>query len=354
MIIALILSLIVLVLQDVISWLAFFLLDGSSEVERLAKEYYDIRIWGTFASLGNYALLGWLYGIQKPKLALALRVIMNLLNIPLAIFLALNLGLGVKGTALSAISSNYVVLLMGIGFAIFYINQLVHKKILVFDNDFFRELKDPEQLFRIFKINRDIFIRTIFVFLVFSWFTALGAKQGDLILAANAVLINLYWFISYALDSCSNAAETLVGQSIGAKNPKMFFDSIRLTSLFAIVFALILTLIYFLFGDFFISCLTTNIEIKNKAMEYLPWLIFMPVVAVWCFQLDGIFFGSTETKPMRNMMLLAFLLFVISILTLPKAMGNNGLWLSLYVFMIARAVTLWAPFRALKEKLFRA
>lgn len=350
--IAFILGTVVVLLQTPIAEFSFLLLEGSSEVETLAREYFDVRIWGSYASLGNYALLGWFYGIHKPKLALILRVAMNLLNIPLAIFLALNLGLGVKGTALSAITSNYVILLIGLVFAALYIGKLHELGYVKFDKNFWEELSHQKQLFRIFKINTDIFIRTVFVLLVFSWFTSLGAKQGDLVLAGNAVLINLYWFISYALDSCSNAAETLVGQAIGAKDETMFKKAIGYSFSIAMILAVVFILIYSLLGKTFISWLTTSPEVQNTALNYLPWLVFIPLVGVWCFQLDGIFLGSTQTKDMRNMMFIAFALFVICILTLPKLLGNNGLWLSLYIYLLARAVTLYFPFRTLTKRLF--
>ncbi len=352
LIVAFIVGFAVIALQRPIAWIAFLLIEGSSEVETLARDYFDVRIWGTFASLGNYALLGWFYGIQKPKLALILRVAMNLLNIPLAIFLALHLAWGVKGTAFSAITSNYVILIAGLLFAIAHIKKLHHDGEFKFDADFFEELKHPEQLFRIFKLNSDIFIRTIFVFLVFSWFTGLGAKQGDLVLAANAILINLYWFISYALDSCSNAAEALVGASVGARDENMFHKAIKICTRMAIAFSILFSLIYLALGKVFISWLSVDAGVRTVAEQYLPWLIFMPLIAVACFQLDGIFLGSTQTRTMRNMMCIAFGIFCISILILPKYLGNNGLWLSLYLYLIARAVTLYFPFKNLRSKIF--
>lgn len=350
--IAFILGTLVVLLQSPIAEFSFLLLEGSSEVERYAREYFDVRIWGSYASLGNYALLGWFYGIHKPKLALILRVAMNLLNIPLAIFLALDLKLGVKGTAFSAISSNYVILVIGLIFAFFYIKKLNELDLINFDKNFWDELSHQKQLFQIFKINSDIFIRTIFVLLVFSWFTSLGAKQGDLVLAANAVLINLYWFISYALDSCSNATETLVGQSIGANNPSMFKKALTYSFQIAIFLVACFIIIYSLLGKTFISWLSTSTEVRETAIHYLPWLVFIPLAGIWCFQLDGIFLGSTQTKDMRNMMFIAFAAFVICILTLPKLLGNNGLWLSLYIYLLARAVTLYFPFRTLRKRLF--
>lgn len=351
LLIAFSLGIFVTIVQVPISKIAFLILDASQEVESLAKEYFHIRIWGSVATMGNYVMLGWFYGIQKPKTALVFRVAMNAINIPLAIFLVLTLKMGVAGAALAALISHIFVFILSLLIALWIMYREL-KTETGFDWSFIEHVKDKVKLLNVFRINSDIFVRTVLVFIAFSWFTGEGAKQGDTLLAVNTVLLNLFWFISYALDGFSNAAETLVGQALGAKNSKTFDDAVEKTTIMAGIFALIFLLTYLFGGEIFISLLTNIDEVKVIAVKYLPWLIFMPVVGIWCFQLDGIYVGVTQTRIMRNMMIVSFLAYAISIIFLPRFFSNHGLWSALYIFMLVRALTLWLPYEKMKKELF--
>lgn len=345
LLIAISLGTIVIILQKPISWIAFAVLNGSEEVESLAKIYYDIRIWGSIATMGNYVMLGWFYGIQKPKLALSLRVAMNALNIPLAIYLVLGLKMEVAGAAWAAFASHIFVFVISlIAAAVLFLKEMKTEDGKI-DWAFVEIVKDKAHLFRVFKINSDFFVRTILVFFAFSWFTAKGAKQGDLVLAANTVLINLFWFISYALDGFSNAAETLVGQSIGAQNKEMFDKTVKKTTVMAGYFAIAFCLVYWAFDDILLHWMTNLPEVKNAALDFMPWLVFMPIVGIWCFQLDGIYIGATETRIMRDMMIISFAAYALAINLLTLFMGNHGLWLALHIFMAVRAITLFVHFK---------
>ncbi len=354
LLIAFILSVIVIALQQLISWFAFGILNGSEEVESLAKEYFNIRIWGSFATTGNYVMLGWLYGIQRPKLALILRVLMNIINIPLAIYLALTLDWRVAGAAYSALISNYLIFALSLILVIpilkeYFADTNNQNKI---DFSFLKSVIHKSHLQQVFRINGDIFVRTVLVFSAFSWFTSAGASQGDLVLAANTILINLFWFISYALDGFANAAETLVGQAVGAKDLSMFDLTIRRSSFMALMFALIFALVYFLWGDCLLGFLTNIETVKCEAMIYMPWLVLMPLTGIACFQLDGIYTGTTSTGDMRNMMILSFMIYALAIIFLPKFLANHGLWLALHIFLIVRGISLAIPYKAMRDKTF--
>ena len=352
LLIALVLGFLVTILQQPISWIAFQLIEGSPEVEKLAQEYFNIRIWASMATMSNYVLLGWFYGIQKPKIALVLRVLMNILNIPLAIYLALNLDMGVAGVAWSAFFSHIFVFVMGVIVTIYISYTSLRQRDNSFDLGFLVPLKDINKLFQVFRINGDIFLRTVLVFVAFSWFTALGARNGDLELAVNSVLLNLFWFISYALDGLANAAEALAGQALGANNLKMFDNAVKKTFVVAFIFSLIIVLVYWLSGLYLVGFMTTLPEVKSEAAKYFPWLIIMPVAGVWCFLMDGIYTGVTETKIMRNMMIISFLIYAGFILFLPSVLGNHGLWLSLLLFMLIRGITLIIPFKKIRQDCF--
>lgn len=352
LIIAVVLGVLVMILQQPISWIAFEIIQGSPEVESLAREYFDIRIWASIATMGNYVMLGWFYGVQKPITALILRVAMNILNIPLAIYLAIGLGWGVRGAAWSAYISHVFVFVLSIIVAIVIMYQSLRREDKSFDLGFLEPLADTTKLMNVFKLNGDIFLRTVLVFLAFSWFTASGARQGDLMLAVNSVLINLFWFISYALDGFANAAESLAGQALGANNLKMFDAAVAKTLRVSFVFALLIVLVYFICGDILVGFITTLPDVKAEAGKFFPWLVLMPVVGIWCFLLDGIYTGVTETTVMRNMMVVSFVFYAIAILTLPKLLGNHGLWLALVLFMLIRGITLALPYKKIRAQCF--
>ena len=350
LLIAFSLAALVVILQELISFLAFeFFLNGSEQVEVLAKEYFSIRIWGSFATMGNYVMLGWFYGVQRPKLALALRVAMNALNIPLAIYMVLVLKWGVAGAAWSAFISHHFVFILSL-IADLVLLRKEHSKAGKIDWGFLDGVLEQAKLTRVFKINSYLFVRTVLLFIAFAWFTSAAASSSDMVLAVNTVLINLFWFVSYALDGFANAAEALVGQAFGAAKSQMFHEAVIKTSKMGLVFAAIFSLVYFFWGETILSLLTNLDSIKVEAMKFMPWLIAIPLTGIGAFQLDGIYIGMTQTRILRDMMILAFGIYAMAITILEPILGNNGLWLSLHVFLIVRAISLAVPFRKLCDK----
>lgn len=343
----------VIILQQVIAYLAFnIFLNGSQEVEALAEEYFRIRIWGSIATMGNYVMLGWFYGVQRPKLALALRVAMNALNIPLAIYMVLGLKWGVAGAAWSALISHHFVFIISIIAALVLMKKELSKNDGQIDWSFLNGVLEPSKLTRLFKINVDLFIRTVLLFTAFAWFTSAAASSSDLVLAVNTVLINLFWFVSYALDGFANAAEALIGQAFGAKNLEAFNQTVKKTSQMGLLFAVLFSLSYFFFGETLLSWLTNLDSVKIEAMKYMPWLIAIPITGIAAFQFDGIYIGLTHTRVLRDMMVISFALYAIAVLTLPELWGNHGLWLALHIFLIIRGITLLLPFNSMKKSLF--
>ncbi|MDA0771730.1 MAG: MATE family efflux transporter [Cyanobacteria bacterium] len=347
------LGIIVIIFQELISWLAFnVFLNGSEEVEALAKEYFGIRIWGSVATLGNYVMLGWFYGVQRPKLALVLRIAMNALNIPLAIYMVLGLKWGVAGAAWSALISHHFVFIISIIAAFILAKKelsMTHGQI---DWSFLKGVLESSKLTRLFKINIDLFIRTVLLFIAFAWFTSAAASRSDLALAVNTVLLNLFWFVSYALDGFANAAEALIGQAFGAKNIEAFNQTVKKTSQMGLAFAVLFALVYFFFGESLLSLLTNLDSVKIEAMKYMPWLIAIPITGIAAFQFDGIYIGLTHTRVLRDMMMISFALYALAVTLLPQYWGNHGLWLALHLFLIIRGLSLLIPFNSMKAKLF--
>jgi MATE family multidrug resistance protein len=355
LIIATSLGLLVTILQKPIEFIAFKIIHGSEEVEAIAKVYFRIRVWGSIATMSNYVFLGWFYGIQKPKLALCLRIMMNLLNIPLAIYLALTLKMGVNGVAWAAFWSQHFVCFLSYIAAFVILFEHLKKDLssnFKFDMNFLKLIFDRVKFTRLYKLNTDIFFRTLLVFFAFSWFTSKSASSSDLVLATNSVLINLFWFISYALDGFSNSAETLVGQAIGAGKVEMYRRAVKVTFVMSLVFALIFVLSYAFAGNFLVSVLTDLNSIQELAKEYMIWLVFIPIIGIPCFELDGIFFGATKTRVMRDMMFISFVVYALAMLVLPKVFANHGLWMALYIFLLVRAFTLYIHLPKIEKENF--
>jgi MATE family multidrug resistance protein len=214
---------------------------------------------------------------------------------------------------------------------------------IIFNTDKFR---------RTFVINFDIMIRSWCLVFAFWWHAAQGAKAGDVIVSANAVLINLFEVSAYLVDGFSYAAEALVGQSVGARDRERYRDAVTITTIWALVAGFVLACAIYLGGPAMIDALTTNADVRATANVYLPWVAVSAVVGVICFQLDGIFTGATRTADMRNMMVLSLIVYMAVWWIATRSLGNHGLWLALNAFFVIRAVTLGSRLEALESASF--
>ena len=334
----------VILLQGPIGWLGLNLIDASPDVERLADTYFSIRIWGAPAALTNYVVLGWFLGRQNAKAALALQVFMNGLNIGLDLLFVLDFGWGVEGVAAATIIAEYSAAALGL--------LMIARALRRVGGTWSRaSIADPARLRRLLGVNRDIFIRTLALVSAFAYFTSRGAVQGDTLLAANAVLLNFFMLLSFGLDGFAHAAEALVGSAIGARDPQVFKRVVRTTTLWAAAVAGLFALAYGTLGWLLIQALTDLPEVRDAALSFLPWIVAMPLVAIWSFQLDGIFLGATHTRALRNAMLVSLGLFLVFVWIFMPLWGNHGLWLALLLFMAARTVTLGVQYPAILRSL---
>jgi len=319
-------------LQWPIRELAFALLDGGPRVEALARTYYDVRIWAAPATLINYALLGWFIGLGRARMALVLQLVLNLTNIALCLMLVLDFGLGVQGVALGTLLAEIIASAVGLGIALRHLHRIGGRW------DFSRLLA-ADRMRRTLAINRDIMIRSAALIAVFAWFMTQGARQGEDILAANAVLMQFIAVSAYFLDGFAFAAEALVGREVGAANRSGLARVARMTTWWAAGVAAAMSVAFVLLGSTTIDILTVDPSVRMLAGAYLPWAALGPLAGVWCFQLDGIFIGATRTAEMRNAMLASLAIFFAVWWALSRY-GNHGLWASLYVHYAARTGTL--------------
>jgi len=338
LILAFMLGFAILLLQAPAGMLAFSLLRGSPAVETQAHLYFTIRVWSAPATLGVYALLGWLLGRQRTDLVLLVELVLNSINILLDLLFVLGFGWGVAGVATASVLAEYAALAVGLGLAF----RLGHR----FPWWSARaRLLARERMTSLLSVNGNVFIRTLSLVFAVALFTAIGARLGDETLAANAILMNFFAFVSYGLDGFAHTAQTLVGAATGAGSRKDYREAIRDTTLWAFILAAAASLILALLGPWLIELYSVNGLVQSTAKTYLPWMVAMPLLSVWCFQLDGIFIGATRSREMRNGMLLALLGELVALWILVPLWGNHGLWLSMMIFVTLRGLTLgvWLP-----------
>ncbi len=332
------LGLMVLILRNAAGEIAFWALEGSAAVEGYARDYYDVRVFGAPATLVNYAILGFVIGIQNTRAALLLMLILNLTNVFLDVVFVMGFGWGVEGVAAASVISEYVATIFGI---------LLVRRILT-------QMGGRWQSYRLFNrsrmktllgVNVNIFLRTLCLLLAFFHFTSTSARLGDVVLAANAVLLHFQNFMAYSLDGFAHAAEALAGSAYGAKDRKAFKSAVRASTVFAAIVAIGYCAVYGLFGSSIVAAITGIADVRSTAEEFLPWLVLTPIVSVWSFMLDGIFIGTTRTVAMRNAMFASLVVFLGAVWLFLPIWGNHGLWAALIVLMVVRALTLgfWYP-----------
>ncbi|MBT4890459.1 MAG: MATE family efflux transporter [Rhodospirillales bacterium] len=333
-------------LQRPLFWGSIALIKPSDQVAQLTDAYYSIRIWGAPAVLMGYALLGWFIGIQNTKAVLLLQLGMNVSNIILDLVFVLGFGWGVEGVA-------YATVISEVGAAIFGCWLALHHAKALGGNWNLSLIAQWEHLKKLMFLNRDIFLRTLCLQTVFVIITALGARMGDTLLAVNAVLMLFQGFMAYGLDGFAHAVETLSGHAYGARDKAAFKGAVKATTIWALIFSLPFSLVYWLFGGELIDLLTKTEDIRLVAREYLPWMVILPVLSVWSFLLDGIFFGMTRGHDMRNAMLISMLVYIVATSVLIGPYGNHGLWLAFSIFMVARAITLGMRYPAIERSIDR-
>ncbi len=318
-----------LVLQLPLASLIFGLMGGSEAVQSAAKTYFHVRLWAAPFVLGNYAMLGWLVGQARAKLALAIQVTINLVNIAATTSFVLGLGMGVAGAAAAAIIAEAVGLVMGIAIAWRLLGGRIDLPRGV--------LLDRAKLMHMLAVNRDIMVRTAALIGAFLLFTSFGARAGDVTLAANAVLNNFIMIGSFFLDGLANAAEQLCGRSFGARDKVNFSRAMRLALAWGFSFGAAVTIAFLIGGTVLIDITTTSTEVRAAARDFMWLAALAPVCGVLAYCYDGIYIGATWARDMRNLMIVAFAIYLAA-LWLSTPFGNTGLWLSLLLFLLARGL----------------
>jgi MATE family multidrug resistance protein len=330
--VAIALGLAVILLAKPILTIALLSLGGSPAVQTATAEYYWVRVLSTPFALANYVMLGWLIGLGRSGVGLFLQTFLNGLNIALNVLFVLGLGWGVAGSALGTTIGEAVTACLGVVVALRSLDRVARPSL--------SQIFDRAAIWRMVAVNRDIMIRSFTLLFAFGFFTSRGATMGDVVLAANAVLMNFYLVGGYFLDGFAAAAEQYAGRALGARYRPAFLRSIKLTLIWGYVLAALLSIVFWIGGPSAIDFMTVNEAVRQTARLYLPWVILTPIAGVLAFEMDGVFIGATWSSEMRNMMLLSLALYLAVWAVAEPLWGAHGLWLALVVFLSARGISL--------------
>lgn len=337
-VIALALALILIIGQAPLRIAFLYLIAPQPEAAVLTAIYFDIRIWSAPAVLTNFAILGWFLGLQNARVPLVLLLTINITNMVLDLWFVMGLGFDVDGIAAASVIAEYAGLAVGIAFVLRELKKIPGRYIS-------SEVFDRTQMRRTIAINGNILVRTLCLMFSFAFFTAMSARLGPLVLAANALLLNLQHFMSYGLDGFALAAEALVGKSLGMQKRRYLELAVKRCLQWTLLVALIFSGIYALIGSTTIAWLTDIESIRETAAIYLPWMILSPLVSAWSFLYDGVLIGATWTREMRNSMIFATFLVYVPAWYFLQGLGNHGLWLAFMIFMAARAISMFVYYR---------
>lgn len=329
--ISLLLALALLLLQYPIRNIAFMCMDTSEEVRQLATLYFHICIWGAPATLGLYGFTGWYIGMQNSRFPMFIAITQNIVNIAASLFFVFALKMKVEGVALGTLVAQYAGLGMACLLWLAYYRPL--RKYLLQ-----KALFDRTEMKRFFQVNRDIFIRTLCLIAVTVFFTSTGAAYGDVVLAVNALLMQLFTLFSYFMDGFAYAGEALTGKYIGAKDNQSLRLTIRHLFKWGIALSLLFTLLYGAGGKSFLGLLTNDTSVISASEEYIYWVLAIPLAGFSAFLLDGICIGATATHLMLRSMLVASASFFLLYYGLHDTLGNHALWMAFIVYLALRGI----------------
>ncbi|MFT0866686.1 MATE family efflux transporter [Pseudomonas sp. CAM1A] len=320
------------------SQLALQAMQPSEALHASTEAFFHTRLLGLPAALASYALVGWFLGTQNARAPLAILLTTNLLNIALNLWFVLGLDWGVVGSARASVIAEWSAALLGLA--------LTRPALRAYPGHIaWAALKRWQSWRPLLAVNRDIFLRSLALQLVFLLLTVQGARLGEATVAANALLLNGLMLTAYALDGLAHAVEALCGHAIGARDRSALKQALVVACGWSLIVSLVFAVLFLLGGHLFIDLQTDIASVREAAYPYLPYLAVLPLVAVWSYLLDGLFIGATRAREMRNAMLLSVAIALPLALAM-RGFGNHGLWWAFLGFMVLRAVTLgWLGWR---------
>ena len=326
-------ALILFLFKDYLLQLSLYLIDTNAKVDAEVTTYFNVRIYAAPATLGLYVFIGWFLGKQNANIPMVVTIVVNILNALLSYYLVVNAQMDTRGVALGTVIAQYIGLFISMFFFLVY-----YKKDLTIQA--FQQIVELTALKKFIGVNSDIIVRTLCLIFVLSFFKVMSAKEGEIIGAANVLLLEFMTIAAYGIDGFAFAVEAISGKYFGAKDKLNLRKSIRYCFYWGLAFGGMYAVVFFFFGINILEVLTSQQEVIRVAADYLVWLILFPVLSVVAFIWDGVFIGVTASKAMRNTMLFStFIIFIPAFYLLKLYWSNHGIWLAFTVFTLARGLS---------------
>ena len=329
--VGLFIALVLILLQYPIEQIAFTFIETIPEVQRLASTYFRICIWGAPAVLGLYSFSGWFIGMQNSRYPMFIAITQNIVNILVSLVLVYGFEMKIEGVAIGTLVAQYAGFFMAV-------SLWLHRYKAIRYHAEWRSLMDKQAMYRFFQVNRDIFLRTLCLVAVTVFFTSAGAAQGEVILAVNTLLMQLFTLFSYIMDGFAYAGEALAGKHIGANNRIGLQQMVRQLFVWGIGLSLAFTLMYGIGGEGFLKLLTNEETVITASSTYFYWVLAIPLAGFAAFLYDGIFIGATATHLMLRAMAVASAAFFLIYFGCKEAMGNHALWLAFISYLALRGI----------------
>ena len=329
--VGLFIALVLILLQYPIEQIAFTFIETTPEVQRLASTYFRICIWGAPAVLGLYSFSGWFIGMQNSRYPMFIAITQNIVNILVSLVLVYSFEMKIEGVAIGTLVAQYAGFFMAV-------SLWLHRYKAIRCHAEWRSLMDKQAMYRFFQVNRDIFLRTLCLVAVTVFFTSAGAAQGEVILAVNTLLMQLFTLFSYIMDGFAYAGEALAGKHIGANNRIGLQQMVRQLFVWGIGLSLAFTLMYGIGGEGFLKLLTNEETVITASSTYFYWVLAIPLAGFAAFLYDGIFIGATATYLMLRAMAVASAAFFLIYFGCKEAMGNHALWLAFISYLALRGI----------------
>ena len=328
-------SLLLILCQKYIFIIALNIFELSDETTKYFKEYFELRIYSSFGELSIFIITGVFIGLQRTTISSIAIGFFSITNILFSVVFVIYYNLDVQGVALGTVISSTLTAIIFLTYTFYELQKFTSIKINV------AKIFNIKEIQKLFSINLDIFIRSALLTFSFIFFTYLGNTIGEDVVAANTILLNLIMLSAFILDAYAFSTEGIVGYSIGSKNKTLLTNVIKNSFILSATTGLLISIIYLFGKNQFISIMTDLPDIKNLSLAYSYWVIFIPFISSFCFQFDGIFIGASQTKELRNAMIVSVTIYIVCAIFLADTFSNTGLWISICIFFILRALSLF-------------
>lgn len=325
-------GLLFVIMQSAVGSLALAAMRPAADIVRYARVYFNVCIWGAPAMLGLYSLTGWYIGMQNTRVPMAVSVAQNVVNVIASLTFVYAFGMKVEGVALGTLVAQWAGFVLALAMVRLRYGRMVAGRVSAV------ALRDGKAMLRFFTVNRDIFVRTLFLVAVNLFFTSAGARQGALVLSANTMLFQLFTLYSFVMDGFAFAGEAIGGRYYGAGNRRMFLCTVKRLFFWGVALTLAYTLLYYLGAMPFFRVLTDEAGVLQTVADYLPWAVAIPAAGMGAFYWDGLYIGMTATKGMLVGTFAGAAAFFATYGGLHEAMGNHALWLALILYLLARGL----------------